>query len=243
MMKMKLLQQSTAAAFAVALISVPACSPKEGGESGDGGGASKPPTGPMTVLKIELPKPMFVGTPVPVKLPNLEKPGQKQAELKVPEGATTNIAAGKKVTSSDEFPVIGDLEMVTDGDKDGADGSYVELGPEVQWMQVDLEKPHNVYAIVVWHYHMNARAYHDVIAQVSDDPEFKTGVNTVYNSDHDNSAKLGAGKDKAYIETNRGRLIDAKGATGRYVRFTSRGNTADEMNHYVEVEIYGKPAE
>jgi hypothetical protein len=31
-----------------------------------------------------------------------------------------------------------------------------------------------------------------------------------------------------------------KGVQGRYVRLYSRGNTANDLNHYVEVEIYGK---
>jgi hypothetical protein len=35
-------------------------------------------------------------------------------------------------------------------------------------------------------------------------------------------------------------LVDAKGAKGRYVRLHSQGNTSDEMNHYIEVEVYGK---
>ena len=56
--------------------------------------------------------------------------------------------------------------------------------------------------------------YHDVVIQVSDDPEFKSGVRTVFNNDHDNSAKLGQGKDRAYIESYQGRIIDAQGATG-----------------------------
>jgi hypothetical protein len=79
-----------------------------------------------------------------------------------------------------------------------------------------------------------------VIVQVSDDPEFKTGVTTVFNNDQDNSAKLGIGKDRAYIETNFGKLIDAKGVKGRYVRVYSNGNTANDLNHYIEVEVFGK---
>ena len=54
--------------------------------------------------------------------------------------------------------------------------------------------------------------------------------------------KLGIGKDRGYIETYLGRLIDAKGVTGRYVRLYSHGNTANSMNHYVEVEVFAKPA-
>ncbi|MGY8689571.1 MAG: hypothetical protein ACKVHP_17785 [Verrucomicrobiales bacterium] len=63
---------------------------------------------------------------------------------------------------------------------------------------------------------------------------------TVYNADHDNSSGLGKGTDKAYVETNKGRVIDGKGTKGRYVRLYSNGNTSNEMNHYIELEVYGK---
>jgi hypothetical protein len=53
---------------------------------------------------------------------------------------------------------------------------------------------------------------------------------------------MGIGKDRPYIETNLGKLIDGKGVSGRYVRVYSRGNTANDLNHYVEVEVFGKPA-
>ena len=45
-----------------------------------------------------------------------------------------------------------------------------------------------------------------------------------------------------YIETYQGKLIDAKGVKGRYVRLYSNGNTTNKMNHYIEVEVWGKPA-
>ena len=38
------------------------------------------------------------------------------------------------------------------------------------------------------------------------------------------------------------RLIEGKGTKGRYVRMYSNGNTANEMNHYIEVQVYGTPA-
>ncbi len=193
-------------------------------------------------LKLDLPRPLFVGTPRPLKLANLETPrAGRRPDFMVPAG-TQLLSKDKEVTSSDPLPIIGELSFVTDGDKAGSEGTYVELGPGVQWVQIDLEKSAKIHAIVVWHFHSQARAYHDVIAQISDDPEFKSGVTTVYNNDDNNSAELGAGKDPAYIETYEGRLIEAKGATGRYVRLYSNGNTSDELNHYVEVEVYGQPA-
>ncbi|HVT73793.1 MAG TPA: discoidin domain-containing protein [Lacunisphaera sp.] len=195
----------------------------------------------LVPIPLELPKPLFVGTPVPISVPNLEKPsGVKRPPFLAPAG-TVNLARGKPVTASDSYPVIGDISFVTDGDKGGSDGTYVEFGPDLQWVQIDLGSPARLYAIVFWHFHAQARVYHDVIVQVSDDPAFKTGVTTLFNNDYDNSAKMGVGKDPSYIETAEGRLVDAKGVSARYVRLYSNGNTTNELNHYVEVEVYGKP--
>jgi len=44
-----------------------------------------------------------------------------------------------------------------------------------------------------------------------------------------------------YVETAEGKLVDAKGSRARYVRLHSRGNNANELNHYVEVEVFGRP--
>ena len=193
-------------------------------------------------VKIEFPKPMFIGTPVPAKLPNLEQPDPTKIvkSFMAPKG-TVNVAKGKPVTSSDPAPIIGDLPLVTDGDPDGSDGCFVELAPGPQWVQIDLEAPTSISKIAVWHYHKQAQAYVDVLVQVSDDPEFKTGVTTLFNSDHDNTLGKGAGADPAYIETNHGRVIDGKNTKARYVRLTSNGNTSNEMNHYCEVAVYGVP--
>ena len=54
------------------------------------------------------------------------------------------------------------------------------------------------------------------------------------------------GQQLEYIEDNRGKLIDARDKKGepakaRYVRLYSKGNTSNDMNHYIEVEVYGKP--
>jgi hypothetical protein len=189
-------------------------------------------------LKVEYPKPLFAGTPRPIQLANLEPANAKRPEIMVPAD-TKVISKGKKVTSSDSLPVIGELSYITDGDKSGIDGAYVELGPGVQWVQIDLGATSKVAAVGVWHFHSQARVYHDVVIQLSDDPEFKKGVTTIFNTDDDNSAKLGKGKDLSYVEVNHGRVIDAKGASARYVRLYSNGNTSDELNHYCEVEVFG----
>jgi hypothetical protein len=193
-------------------------------------------------LKTELPKPLFVGTPVPIKVPNLEPATKgKRPDFLVPAGCM-NLAKGKKVTASDNEPVVGTLDLVTDGDKEGDEGSWVELGPGQQWVQIDLGKSAEIYAVLLWHFHSQARVYFDVVAQVSDDPKFEKDVTTIFNNDANNELGLGAGKELDYIETYEGKLIDAKGVKGRYVRFYSKGNTTNKLNHYIEVEVWGKPA-
>lgn len=189
-------------------------------------------------LKVEVPKPLFAGTPRPISLANLEPANTKRPDIMVAPDVKL-ISKGKKVTSSDSLPVIGELSFITDGDKTGIDGAYVELGPNTQWVQVDLGSSAKIAAVAVWHFHSQARVYHDVIIQISDDAEFKKGVTTIFNTDDDNSSKLGKGADKSYVETNNGRVVDAKNASGRYVRLYSNGNTSDELNHYCEVEVFG----
>jgi hypothetical protein len=213
---------------------------QQASKAGETTTATRPTSEQLVPLEIKLPKPMFVGTPTNIAVPNLEKPlGKPRPPFLAPEG-TRNVALKRPVTSSDEQPIIGELSLITDGDKEAAEGSFVELGPKLQYVTIDLKARHTVYAIVVWHYHKQPAVYHDVIVQVADDPDFVSNVQTVFNNDIDNSSGRGVGKDMSYVETSEGKLIDAKGVQGRYVRLYSRGNTANDLNHYVEVEIYGK---
>ena len=118
----------------------------------------------------------------------------------------------------------------------------VELGPGVQHVTVDLGATHEVFAVLFWHFHKTPRVYFDVLVQLADDAGFKQNVRTVFNNDHDNTSGLGAGKDMNFVETSEGKLVDAKGARARFVRIYSKGNNANELNHYVEVEVFGRPA-
>lgn len=218
----------------------------------DGADAGKASS--LKPLEIELPKPAFKGTPKSAPAGTNLEPNRRGARepLRVPDGVVL-LSRGKPVTSSDSEPIIGSLSMVTDGQKEAAEGGYVELGPGSQWVQIDLRQPAQIYAIVVWHYHMSARVYHDVIVQIATEPTFtqKEGLYTVFHNDHDESSGLGVGTDREYWDTFEGKLIDvqaalkrygAKSAKARYMRLYSRGSTADELNHYTEVEVYGIPA-
>jgi hypothetical protein len=198
----------------------------------------------LVPLEITLPKPMFAGMPRNRRVPNLEPARRVPRPAFLAPPGTVNVALGKPVSSSDPEPVIGSPDLITDGDKEAAEGSFLELGPSPQHVTIDLQERCEIYAILVWHYHRWPRVYFDVVVQLSDDRAFKTGVRTVFNNDLDNSLGFGAGTDPHYTETYEGKLIDllSQGSPkARYLRLYSNGNTHDELNHYLEVEVYGRP--
>jgi len=195
----------------------------------------------LVPLPVVLPQPMFEGTPQNMKVPNLEKPRYKARDPFLAPAGVVNVARRKKVVSSDVAPVMGDMSMITDGDRTAEEGSEVELGPGRQQVTVDLGAMHEIYAVLFWHFHRTPRVYLDVVVQIADDQAFTRNVRTLFNNDHDNASGLGAGKDMNYVETSEGRLVDAKGSLARYVRLYSNGNSANELNHYIEVEVFGRP--
>lgn len=213
---------------------------------GDNESTTREIVGGVSVAEMtELPPELIEGTPQPMNVPNLVPAATRAPDLKVPEG-TVLLSRGKPVSSSDEDPIIGTLDLITDGDKDAGEGYFVELFDGLQWVQIDLEQSAEIQAVWVWHFHSQQRAYKSVIIQISDDPDFKTGVTTIFNNDYEgtNSKEIGIpkGRDRPYVETRYGLLVDALGTKGRFVRLYSDGNTSNEMNHYIEVEVFGIPA-
>ena len=196
-------------------------------------------SGPKITIKPEMPKPLFAGTPLPDSNPppNLDKSGKPTLEVAVPEGVTL-LSKGKEVKCSDPAP-LGELSLITDGDKQGDDGYFVDILPLKQWIQIDLGESKAIHLIWVWHFHKQAVIYKDVVVQISDDPEFKTAT-TVFNNDFDNSSEFGVGNDQSWVETNNGRPMPVNGVKGRYVRLYSNGRNIDDTNQYIEVEVYGK---
>jgi hypothetical protein len=192
-------------------------------------------------IDIKLPIPAFMGTPTDLPAnEHIEKPSDKpRAPFLAPKGVK-NLAKDKKVTSSDKSPLTGTTDLVTDGDKESNDSSYVELHRKVQWIQIDLEAEAELYAIIVWHAHNTPQVYNSVIVQLADDADFTKNVRTIFNNDYENAAGLGAGKDKQYCENFEGKLVDVKGEKARYVRLYSKGSTFSALNRYTEVEVYGK---
>lgn len=201
-------------------------------------------TDELAVLKLVLPNPAFAGTPKDAPKNTRMKPltGKDREPYKAVPGLS-NVAMGKPVTSSDSAPIIGDLELVTDDDKEPLDGRWVELAPGKQWVQIDLGEEKEVHVVMIWHNHLTLRVYRDVIVQLSNDPEFIEGVTTVFNNDYDNTSGMGAGQDFEYFENYEGLLVPVnphKGLKARFVRCYSNGSTDDAANHVAEVEVWAK---
>jgi hypothetical protein len=196
----------------------------------------------LVPLDLKLPAPAFVGTPKDTIVgPNIEPLSDKPRPPLMVPGDVKNLAPGSAVTTSDTNATPKQLDKLTDGVKESSDTTTILLRKGPQWVQFDLGAPKEIFAIVFWHSHDAPKVYHDVAVRLSDDPEFKDNVNTIFNNDIDNSSKLGAGADREYFETHEGKLIDAKGAKARYVRLYSKGSTDSALNEYTEVEIYGRP--
>ncbi len=242
-MKKQLILTTLTAVTSIALTSCGGGDKDNGADGGDAAAGSAKlgagdPNGVAISSLSELPDELIEGTPKPIKLPVAHDTPTAAPDFKLPEGSVL-LSAGKTVTSSDDAPIIGSLDLITDGDKEAGEGYYVELLDGKQWVQIDLGAEKEVNAVWVWHFHSQKRAYNDVIIQVSNDPEFKEAT-TIYNNDYDDSAGMGKGGFAPYAETRFGLVADGKGTKGQYVRLYSAGNTSNEMNHYIEVEVFGK---
>jgi len=188
--------------------------------------------------------------PMDLRSPNLEasRMGKPRPPVYVPFQATNNVALGCVVTAS-TAPTLqdsvdcrtphGDINCVVDGDKEHDDNRF-NLPSGRQWVQLDLGTTLEVWAVQIWHAYDYPCVYHDVVVQLSNDPDFIDGVVTAFNNDHDNSAGLGMGMDKEYIETNEGRCVEVEGVPSRFIRIYSSGCTETPVNRYTEIEVYGR---
>ena len=192
-------------------------------------------------LALQLPAPTLKGTPEDLPSgPNIEPMSETPPPPFMAPKGVKNVAAGKAVTSSVK-PFTGEATQITDGKKEAMDDDAVEMKKGTQWVQIDLGQAYSIYAVAMWHDHRYIQVMHDVIVQISDDPDFAKGVTTVFNNDSDNSSGLGVGADREYFETYRGRIVDAKGVKGRYVRGYTKGSSLSALNCWQEIEVYALP--
>ena len=180
----------------------------------------------------------------------------KMHEKLNPNTETHNLAAGRSViakwteTGDDAVKANeGAMSNITNGDKSssafgvfGADGKT-----DSSYMELDLGDVREIDSVGLWRYFQDGRTYRDTVIALSEDSDFSKDVEIVYNSDKGNKHGLGAGKDKAYAETESGKSFAApKGTKARYVRVYMRGQDDQKTtNHVVELEVIGRdlPAE
>ncbi|MBT3277809.1 MAG: hypothetical protein HN370_00345 [Phycisphaerales bacterium] len=226
----------------------PAKSAKETDNKTPAPAAKADPAAPagQVALKIMLPQERFDGTPLsPKDEPNMEerKPrGYRRPQFYVPIG-TVNLSQGKTVTASEE-PFVGELKQIVDGNAELTDETTLDLHSGPVWVTIDLGKECEIFAVLMWHLDRGVIeiAMRDVIVETADDKDFTTNHHILFNNDHNGSLKKGHGKgsDKQYLETYEGKLVDAKGTKGRYVRFWSNGNTWDDYTYWIEAMVFGR---
>lgn len=165
----------------------------------------------------------------------------------VPEGCS-NLALFKKVVANTNN-LAADLGRITDGKKNCDEENQVVLTKRVRWIQIDLERPSELFVIVIWHDFSGFDVCKGVVVQAADDPDFTQNLRTLFNNDYDDLNGLGAGTDLEYHESNLGALIDTHGIHCRYLRFYCRGTRAPERGNghsfstYTEIEAWGLPVD
>ena len=210
------------------------------------GAVTPDPKGDTDLIWIEpvFPKPLFQSGPFVCDLPNLEKPSLETVvkRFQVPKG-TQVVSMGKPVTTSAPAIEGSSPSMLTDGDPSSGEGNVLVLPKGTQWVQVDLLAPYSIQKLHLWHDQGSPHcdAYRDLIIQVSNDPDFKDKVTTLFNADFSGSMGFGKGIDPAYVETNHGRVINGRSVVGRYVRVRGSGSYNNGLNRYVELTVYGLP--
>lgn len=234
----------------VAAAPVPAAAPPAPGHPAPASGPAVPPTlaaAPVTATVpvtglLTFPPPGFMGSRVfggQTASPPVRDPRDRPWTLAV--GADLrNLAAGKPVTSSDAAPLQGSLSMLTDGVKSCTGDDVLELASGTQYVQVDLAMPCRIDGVGLWHFCQAPRLYAAVQIWISSTADFQD-ARAVFNNDHQDLLGQGMGGDELYLETHLGLVQMVPQVTGRYVRAYSRGNTSNQLNHYIELEVYGQP--
>jgi hypothetical protein len=168
-------------------------------------------------------------------------------------GLVVNVARNKAVTTNAATTSNQPLSALTDGvtARDKYVLYSVSTGPK--WAQVDLGRAYDITRLNVrsdWGSSAGVyRTTRDVVVQLSNDPDFATGVVTVFNNDADNSSGLGAGTDAEYLEPADGSGKDihlASTVNARYVRFWANGHVRvngqlNLVNTPIEIEAYADP--
>jgi hypothetical protein len=192
-------------------------------------------------LPVTYPHPYVKGPPMKAPSgPDIEPFPFHPPKLPLVPKRVVNVALSKPVTASTNL-IAGQLELVTDGDKESVNDRLLEMRRGLQWVQVDLQESFEIQAIAIWHSFEHLPIHRQVIVQVAEDAQFTKNVRTLFNNDRENKAGLGAGKDMPYVETHYGRVIKGDGHPARFVRWYTNGSDQSALNSRLKIEVYAVP--
>lgn len=187
--------------------------------------------------------------PLPAALQR-RHPAAGPPPVMVPAGSDVNIALGRPVRSLCGAPIIGSLDMITDGDFRPYCTNVVEIGPEHTWIEIDLGAEHVIHGLHIFRHSLRLTdAYRATVIEIDSTPmpdgatvrEGRRTGTILHNSDDLNALGFGRGRHLAYRETHHGRFFRVNGVRGRYVRIHSNGDNNDPLTRYHEVKVYGTP--
>ena len=197
----------------------------------------------LVPLKLDLPAPHFRG-----HSQGCAQARERRAHLgqaaSAPHGSggVRNRAPAGKISCSDTNATAGMLAKITDGNKEAVDTSIVSLRKGVQYVQF---APPGAGRFAVG---IGRVRYAEDLSLRGGPGGRRRGVHrqrphALQQRHPREQGGPGAGTDREYFETNEGKLIDAKGAKGRYAPGRIRAGSSDSaLNEYTEVEIYGRPS-
>ena len=204
---------------------------------------------PYVMLEMTMPRSTFTSDTTKLDKTNLEpsRNGKPRPSIFIPVNATNVLSLKCEVASSDSSLQKEKLCLIVDGNKEIDETKITALDPTIdkQWVQLDLGQEKEIFALCIWHDYTHPYVYQNVVVQLSSDPDFLTGVTTVFNNDWADKLGFGKGRDKEYIETYDGRPVAVDGVKSRYIRLYGRCRLYPQI-HYKEIEVYGRdpiPAE
>jgi formylglycine-generating enzyme required for sulfatase activity len=196
-------------------------------------------------LEPEMPKPLWSTPPTP----RPDWPGVKvdfdswKLYQNVVIGEGCRVLSHHCPVKLSDADALGDPQLVTDGKRSSESDAVVDMAPGKQWVLIDLGTSREIHCVWLWLDHRLAwLSYHDVIVQITDQPDAPgaPGTVTVLNTDTDGSSGMGKGTDAGWVEDINGRPITIAPAKGRYVKVWTNGRTSDDTNVFTEIAVYGK---
>jgi mono/diheme cytochrome c family protein len=154
------------------------------------------------------------------------------------EAAVAEKAGPRLAEIDQEIKKVPELKDGNPTDRFGYHSAISSTADAVKWLQLDFGRETDLAEIAIHPCHDDFNKIGAGFGfpvryrvEVANDPAFTAGVTVI--ADHSSADVANPGIEPQVI---------AAAAKGRYVRLYSHGNTANSLNHYIEVEVWGTPA-